>query len=115
VLSDLYPHADLITFPSLYEGFGNALLEAVYFRKPLVIGRYSVYHRDIEPRGFRMPTIDGVIDQRVVDETRRTLEDDAFRSEMVEHNYQIASRFFSYRVLRDSLRALINNVRNWTE
>jgi glycosyltransferase involved in cell wall biosynthesis len=115
VLRDLYPHADLITFPSLYEGFGNALLESIYFRKPLVIGRYSVYHRDIEPRGFRIPTIDGVVDQKVVDEARRALEDDAFRSEMVEHNYRIASRFFCYRVLRDSLRALINNVRNWTE
>jgi glycosyltransferase involved in cell wall biosynthesis len=115
VLSDLYPHADLITFPSLYEGFGNALLESIYLRKPLVIGRYSVYHRDIEPRGFRIPTIDGVIDRKVVDESKRALEDHAFCSEMVEHNYRVASRFFSYRVLRDSLRALINNIRNWTE
>ncbi len=115
VLSDLYPHADLITFPSLYEGFGNALLESIYFRKPLVIGRYSVYHRDIEPKGFRIPAIDGVIDRAVVDESRRVLEDDRVRSEMVDHNYEVASRFFSYRVLRDSLRALINNIRNWTE
>jgi len=38
VLEDLYPHADLATFPSLYEGFGNALLlEAIYFRKPVAI------------------------------------------------------------------------------
>ena len=24
-LWDIYPHADLVTYPSLYEGFGNAL------------------------------------------------------------------------------------------
>src|SRR5439155_23123254 len=30
-LFDIYPHADLVTYPSFYEGFGNAFLEAVYF------------------------------------------------------------------------------------
>lgn len=115
VLSDLYPHADLVTFPSLYEGFGNALLEAIYFRLPIVIGRYSVYQRDIEPKGFRLPVIDGVIDKSTVEQTRRILGDAAHRAELVEHNYQIASRFYSYRVLRDSLRGMINNVRNMTE
>jgi glycosyltransferase involved in cell wall biosynthesis len=114
VLSDLYPHADLVTFPSLYEGFGNALLEAVYYRRPLVVGRYSVYQRDIEPKGFRLPLIDGVIDQQTVAETRRILDDPSYRAELVEHNYRVAARFFSHRVLRDSLRGLINNVRNLT-
>jgi glycosyltransferase involved in cell wall biosynthesis len=115
VLSDLYPHADFVTFPSLYEGFGNALLESVYFRKPLVVGRYSVYQRDIEPKGFWLPTIDGVVDRSVVEECRRIIDDAAYRQALTEHNYQVASRFFSYRVLRDSLRSMINNIRNMTE
>jgi len=34
---------------------------------------------------------------------------------LVEHNYRVASRFFSYRVLRDSLRGMITNIRNLTE
>ena len=32
--SAVYAAADLITYPSLYEGFGNALIEAFYFRDP---------------------------------------------------------------------------------
>ena len=52
-LWDLYPHADLVTYPSTYEGFGNALLEAVYFKKPVVLNRYSIFIEDIEPCGFR--------------------------------------------------------------
>jgi glycosyltransferase involved in cell wall biosynthesis len=28
-LFDVYPHADLVTYPSTYEGFGNAFLEAI--------------------------------------------------------------------------------------
>ena len=115
VLDDLYPHADLVTFPSLYEGFGNALLEAMYFRKAVVIGRYAVYARDIEPKGIRLPAIDGFIDRRVVRETRRLLEDADYRAELVEHNYAVARRYFGYRVLRDSLRLLLNNIRNLTE
>jgi len=115
VLKDLYPHADLVTFPSLYEGFGNALLEAIYFRKPVVTGRYSVYARDIEPKGIRLPAIDGFVDRRVVREARRILEDSEYRDALVDHNYRVASRYFSYRVLRDGLRQVITNVRNLTE
>src|SRR5262249_14506654 len=33
-LFDIYPHADLVTYPSHYEGFGNAFVEAIYFRRP---------------------------------------------------------------------------------
>ena len=32
-LWDVYPHAHIISYPSIYEGFGNALVETVYFRK----------------------------------------------------------------------------------
>jgi glycosyltransferase involved in cell wall biosynthesis len=115
VLEDLYPHADLVTFPSLYEGFGNALLEAIYFRKPVIIGNYSVYSRDIEPKGIKLPTIEGFIDRELVEHTRRILEDSEYREGLMEHNYRIAKRYFSYRVLRDSLRRIIINVRNLTE
>ena len=40
-LFDIYPHADLVTYPSYYEGFGNAFLEAVYFGKPVVVNTYA--------------------------------------------------------------------------
>jgi hypothetical protein len=42
-LADIYPHADFVTYPSLIEGFGNAFLEAIYFRKPLLMQRYDGY------------------------------------------------------------------------
>jgi mannosylglucosylglycerate synthase len=47
---DAYPHADLVTYPSLYEGFGNALLEAVAARRPVLVNRYPVYARDLARR-----------------------------------------------------------------
>ena len=109
-LWDIYPHAALVTYPSLYEGFGNALLEAFYFRVPILINRYAIYTRDIEPRGFRVPMMDGFVTREVVEEVRRVLEDDSHRRQMVDHNYELAKRFFSYAVLRRGLRTLITNV-----
>lgn len=109
-LWDIYPHADLVTYPSLYEGFGNAFLEAVYFRIPVLINRYSIFTRDIEPKGFRAPVMDWFVTHEVVEQVRDILEDEETRRRMVEHNYQTATRFYSYAVLRRSLRTLITNV-----
>lgn len=109
-LWDVYPHADIITYPSLYEGFGNAFLEAVYFRKPLIVNRYSIYARDIEPLGFRVPTMDGFVTRKVVKEVRRLFDEPEYRQEVVDHNFEIAKRHYSYAVLRRKLRTLITNI-----
>jgi mannosylglucosylglycerate synthase len=113
-LWDLYPHADLVTYPSTYEGFGNALLEAFYFRKPVVINRYSIFIEDIEPRGFRLAVIDGFITKEVVQMVNRLLEDSAYRDEVCDHNYKVATRYYGYGVLRRSLRTLITNLIGWS-
>jgi glycosyltransferase involved in cell wall biosynthesis len=109
-LWDLYPHADLVTYPSLYEGFGNAFLEAIYFRVPVLINRYAIFARDIEPLGFRLPVMDGYITRREVEEVRRILEEESYRQAMVEHNYKVAARFFSYSVLRRSLNSIMAGI-----
>ena len=112
-LWDFYPHADLVTYPSTYEGFGNALLEAIYFKVPIVINRYSIFVQDIEPKGFKLAVIDGFITREVVEFVRCILDDADNRQKMVDHNYQIARHYYSYRVLRRSLRTLLTNLVGW--
>lgn len=109
-LWDLYPHAALVTYPSLYEGFGNAFLEAIYFKVPVLVNRYAIFGRDIEPKGFQCPVMDGYLTAEVVAEVRRVLEDGAYRKKMVEHNYKVATRHYSYAELRRLLRILIGNI-----
>ncbi|SFN10431.1 glycosyltransferase family 4 protein [Thermodesulforhabdus norvegica] len=106
-LWDIYPHADFITYPSLYEGFGNAFLEAVYFKKPLLINRYAVFARDIEPMGFRLVVMDGFLTKKNVEEVRKILYNPDYCREMVEHNYEVASRHFSYTVLKKRLQSIL--------
>jgi len=106
-LNDIYPHADLVTYPSTFEGFGNAFLEAVYFKKPIVVNKYSIYTFDIKPKGFHTIEIDGYVTEESVQLTRNVLENPELRKNIVEKNYEIATRCFSYSVLRQKLKNLI--------
>jgi len=106
-LADAYAQADLITYPSLYEGFGNALIEAFYYRKPVLVNRYAIFISDIEPKGFKVITMDGFLTRNVLDHVRKVISDEAYRADMVNHNFELGKKFFSYSVLRRKLRSLI--------
>ncbi|MBW1697950.1 MAG: glycosyltransferase family 4 protein [Deltaproteobacteria bacterium] len=108
-LWDVYPHADFITYPSVYEGFGNAFLEAVFFRKPLLVNRYSIFIRDIEPMGFDLVVMDGFLTSKQVQQVKEILNSPQRREQMVNHNFDIAKRHFSYELLRKRLNALLTN------
>lgn len=106
-IGDVYRCADLVTYPSGYEGFGNAFLEAIYYRKPIVVNRYSIYISDIEPKDFDVITIDGFVDGETVSKIEKVLSDRNRREEMVEKNYDVALQHFSYEILEESLNHLI--------
>ncbi|MBC8391487.1 MAG: glycosyltransferase family 4 protein [Deltaproteobacteria bacterium] len=108
-LWDIYPFADFITYPSSYEGFGNALLEAIYFKKPVLVNRYPIFVRDIEPKGFNLIIMDGFITGEIVQRVKNIMESSEKRERMVNRNYNIASRYYSYTRLREYLSALIIN------
>ena len=111
-LEDIYPFADLVTYPSTFEGFGNAFLEAVYFKKPVVVNAYSIYTKDIKPKGFSVIEIDGYVTEAAVEKTKVVLDNKEFRQQMVEHNYELGLEYFSYGVLHRGLRALLV-LRGW--
>jgi glycosyltransferase involved in cell wall biosynthesis len=82
-LWDVYPYADFITFPSIYEGF------------------------DIEPLGFDLSVMDGFLSKKTVNNIMEILESSKRRKAMVINNYQIATRHYSYSVLRNQLTAIL--------
>jgi mannosylglucosylglycerate synthase len=106
-LADAYQYADLITYPSSVEGFGNAFLEAVYYRRPIVVNSYSTYEVDIKPRGFHVVEFDGYITEATVQQTRQVLEDSLLAATWAERNYQLAQQYFSYTVLQRRLQTLL--------
>ncbi len=109
-LNDAYPHADLVSYPSVFEGFGNAFLEAVYFKKPIVVNNYSIYATDIRPLGFKVVEFDDFVTEDTVRQTQEVLSNPQLVESMVETNYQLALQYFSYRVLWRKLDILLANV-----
>ena len=106
-LWNIYPHADFITYPSLNEGFGNAFLEAIYFKKPLMVNRYPTFIKDIEPLGFDLVAIDGYLTADAVRNVKDILNSPHRREKLVNHNYRVAHQNFSYSVLRKQLGSLL--------
>lgn len=106
-LWDAYIHADLVTYASFIEGFGNALVETVFFRLPALVNRYPVYAADIGPLGFDFVEIDGAVTESAVDQIREVLENPERRHRMVKRNFELGRQHFSYQVLETKLRALL--------
>jgi glycosyltransferase involved in cell wall biosynthesis len=107
-IDDAYQNADLITYPSGYEGFGNAFLEAIYFKKPVVVNRYSIFVEDIEPCGFEVNTFESFVTRQLIERIEKML-DPGNLGWAVEKNYALGKRYFSYEVLERKLLPLIES------
>lgn len=105
-LWDAYPHADLVTYPSIIEGFGNALIETIYFKLPAIVNRYPVYVADIGPLGFQFAEIEGAITPETVEMVRKWLEQPETAVPLTTHNYHLGAKHFSYQTLAELLAAV---------
>jgi mannosylglucosylglycerate synthase len=110
-IGNVYQAADLVTYPSSYEGFGNAFLEAVYFRKPIMMNRYPIFIADIEPKGFSLCLINGFITGEVVRKVNRILTDRDEQRLMADKNYQIAREHFSFERLEELLMGVVRSLK----
>jgi len=109
-LADIYQQADMVTYPSTVEGFGNAFLEAIYYRRPIVMRTYEVFRRDIQPKGFKVIEFMDFITEETVRQAQAVLRDPALAAEMTGHNYELGRRYYSYRVLESQLVVLLNQI-----
>jgi len=107
-LADVYQQAALVTYPSTVEGFGNAFLEAIYYRRPLVMNIYEIFKTDIQPKGFQVIGFEDFITDETVQQARAVLLDPTTATEMTAHNYELGRRYYSYRVLESRLVALLS-------
>lgn len=109
-LADAYLAADLVTYPSTVEGFGNAFLEAIYYRRPIVMSIYEIFRRDIRPKGFQVIGFDQFITDETVANAREILRHPERAKEMTEYNFKLGRRFYSFRILEWHLRVVLNQM-----
>jgi glycosyltransferase involved in cell wall biosynthesis len=108
-LWDCYLNADFVTYPSTYEGFGNAFLEAVWFKKPILVNRYSIFQEDIEPVDFDVVVMENYVTPETVDTVRVLLEKNGSLGFVTERNYELGRRFFSFNLLEQRLHSVLMN------
>lgn len=112
---DVLTHADFVTYLPIWEGFGNALLEAIAAKVPVVTTTYLVYKTDIMITGLRTVEVrdhydrDGklVIPDGVLEQVHRILTHADERAEIVEHNFAIAAKEFGYQKLKERLEDVL--------
>ncbi len=111
-LAAAYAAADLVCYPSRYEGFGNALLEAFFYRRPVLVNRYPVYARDIAPTGVRCIEIaDGELSGEAIKQAAAWLEEPSRYQDAVETNYRIGRECFSFAIIRERVLPLLSPVK----
>jgi glycosyltransferase involved in cell wall biosynthesis len=62
---DVYSMADMVVYPTGWEGFGNQLIEAFAAGLPSIVFEYPVYKEDIGPKGFEIVSLgDRLLEER---------------------------------------------------
>jgi len=121
-LWDAYVGADLVTYPSSWEGWGNQLIEAVFARVPVVLFEYPVYVSDLREAGFRVASLGDTLGPRderglvtvppdalrsATEQVVRSLQDADARREAVAHNVARARERYSFEALEAILAAIL--------
>ncbi len=121
-LFDLYCHADLITYTTIHEGWGNQLLEGMAARKPMVICEYPIFLTDIEKFGFKLLSfgrdlpklrqndlmpVDAHAVKRLAREITTIMTNMKRKNSIVDHNLSVLERELSFAKLEEIFRMLL--------
>jgi glycosyltransferase involved in cell wall biosynthesis len=100
--ADLYAAADVVAFPSTWEGFGNPPVEAALARRPAAVGPYPVADElralgfqwfDTDEPGPLRTWLSAPVNERV---------------ELLDHNQQVATTELSTDRMAAGLEALLS-------
>ncbi|MDA3809186.1 MAG: glycosyltransferase family 4 protein [Spirochaetaceae bacterium] len=114
---DVLVNADIVTYLPIWEGFGNAFLETIAARVPIITTTYLVYKTDIKMCGFRNIEIrdhysrEGqlMFEDKNLEDINRILNDKNLRDEIINQNFEIAANEFSFNVLKNRLKSILED------
>ena len=105
-VQDAYVHCNFVTLPSDVEGFGNPVIEACAYKKPLFVNRYPVLE-DMLLHDFYFVLIEGSVAEATVKKTIEILKERKLREKITQRNYEIARDNYSFESLLEKLKSVI--------
>ena len=119
-LWDSYVYSDFVTYPSIWEGFGNQFIEAVFAKLPIIAFEYPVYISDLKNKGFKIVSLGDKFSRdtdnlvcvkedilsKVSKEVISILLNSDLETNIVENNYNITRKNYSYNSLEKLIESL---------
>jgi len=123
-LWDAYVFADIVTYPSLWEGWGNQFIEAIFAKKPIVVFEYPVFTVDIKKEGYSVISLGSIITgkkvQGLVQVSQEKLESACTQAieiliskstpKILENNFSLGQQYHGYHVLEKFLGRQLNKL-----
>jgi len=107
-IDDAYVHADVIIYPNTGDAFGNPVIEAAAYSKPLIVNTFPNLQGFLD-KGFRFIVMDNKVDNELVSDAYALINDQKKLKETVEHNYSIIEKRYSSDALDDTLIPILND------
>jgi len=119
-LWDAYVYADLISYPSIWEGFGNQFLEAIFAKKPIFMFEYPVFIADIKSEGYKTISLGSTYRRDknfLATISRKRINNTATKiiriltnkntNEALDKNYRIGKKFHGEKILKKLLKKIL--------
>lgn len=108
-LCHLYSQADIFVFPSLWEGFGIVLLEAMYYRLPIIASDVSAIPELVKDgeNGLLVPPSDP---EALAKAICKLIENPSLRKEMGKRGYQRVINSYSWETTGEKFYQIVKDL-----
>ena len=102
----IYQLATIFIYPSIFEGFGIPIIEALYSKTPVITTNSGVFPEAGGPNSIYVnPNNTNEITRQII----LLLQNENLRKEIIEKGYQYAQQF-SYSKIADEIQNLYKNL-----
>ncbi|MFC1723080.1 glycosyltransferase family 4 protein [Nanoarchaeota archaeon] len=107
-IGDAYEHADFIIYPNTSDAFGNPVIEAAAYGKPLIVNRYPNLDEFLN-KGLKAVVMENKLTQETISDIYEIIADPKKKQDMIENNLKLIKEHYSSDILDEKLIPILNS------